>query len=541
MMHLVYAKSVMAWAAFAVVWPLFWAVQRRRGLAVDTPGRRRSITALLVVSVLVLTSEIGQALLYTSHALFFDVYESSVAAVSSLLATGRPVYPAPDAPAWYVQIGYGPMLYVLNVPFIALFGPSVAVCKWAGVLSFLGTLALTVDTYAARGGVNGLYTGLVGAAALALSLGRLPHLEYWTRADPHIVFCVALALWCCETRRLPVALRALAVGCALGVAVNLKLTACIYFLPIVVLALRSFTRPSLGLAAVATLGAALLPFAARLISFANYRHWLGVLRAQGVDWHELGPNVWRGSYWLLPLLLGGLAVRAVPLLRGGAAELAPLPRAERARWVATFGAAALLMVVASKPGATIHHLLPLCPLLLHAFLTLPADARSTLAYRVSGAAFVTSSLVAQAPSKLREWHDDLRAASLAPPIDAELREFVRLHPKSTIEMGPTHSDLPDASTLRPFLVQTGNPYPLDVGTLMDSQSVGGYDAGRVANYLRSCAADFILFPARSEPFADAGYYSWGPLFPPVCRTAFRSAYQHVVHLRYYDAYACVPS
>lgn len=535
-MHLQNGKSVLAWAAFALLLPLALRANAAGKLAWLTRGRARAV--LVALCALAALHELAQALLYATHGFGGDPYEASIAAVSAAFAHGQPIYPDPAAPLWYVQIGYGPVIYVLQRLSLGAFGPSIAACKLPGVLSFAVTLGLTLRTYRSRAPGGSWLAPVAACAVLALAVGRQTHMGYSMRTDPELVTCAAAAVWALEDRSPPLALRAAIFGLALGLAVNLKLTAVLYFVPMLALGLFEIPfRHMLVSAAVAAV-TAVAPFLLPHVSLQNYLYWLGTLKAQGIEWPLVPLNFFWTLYFVMPLAFAAYA------LRGRLARSSSKPQDRRTLggyvYAASLALALLLLViVASKPGASIHHLVPLFPALIQAFARATAAAEHTDVPATVALVFALSLLFSQVPSRVRDWPSELATPGLARALEAELREVVQRHPGRSVEMAPAASPLPDRAQLRAALVEAGEPYVLDQGTVSDLPTTGAWrlPASMLARIER-CAVDVEVVPQGGQPYGFASYYTGAPVFPPAYRAAFEQSYAEVEHLKYYDVYTC---
>jgi hypothetical protein len=477
-----------------------------------------------------------QATLYLTHPMLFDPYEASVASLSGIVGSGQPLIHAPDDPYRYVQIGYGPVLYFWNAAFVRLFGSTIPACKAAGVTSFSAALVLMVLVGRSRTSQHAWLSlrGLVAGAVLALLLGYFGHYAFWTRADPHIVLCATAAGVAVAHRAWTPRIRALLLGLALGLAVNLKITAAVYLAPFVVVFLLEEPRKVALLALGVSVFVAALPFCLPGVSLAAYLAWLRVLGSQGVGSRTV--ILWEGMRALF---------YATPLL-----ALWMLKTFGPARWswkrhlhaASCLACAAAVAVFASKTGAGEHHFMPLFPALIYA---VSRDFPSRIGRRIDlrGAmvlGMVATFLLEGVPKHRDLWTMEMENQRYGNVLVDELRGFMAAHPRETVEMGTADLAYLWPGYYRPVLVYAGQPFHVDIGTLMDLDSVNrGVMPDAMIERVRQCRTSFFLIPRWGEPFETQGVYHTGRnVYDARYVTAFRAAYHRVASLEHFDVFAC---
>ncbi len=505
--------------------------------------------ALRVACWAVLAVGLVQAGLYASYPAFYDPYEASVASVSGLVGVGAPLFHSVKDPVRYVQIGYGPMLYFIDYAFLRAFGLTIQACKLASVTTFSASLLLTARAFRRESSRWSLLCtrGLGAAVALALGLGYFGHWAFWSRADPHIVFCVVIGVWAMEERRFSKRVKALVLGLALGVAVNLKLTACLYFFPLFVLGFFELGWRNMLFFTVTSVAAAVLPFLLPTVSLRNYLYWLGELRKQGLGSEEAMIAVGKRALFYAAPLAPAWFFAAVTRARLRRSRLYMslvfsfrlLGAKGHCYFLAIVFACGLLVIVASKPGATEHHFVPMFPVLIHGVLRMVPKAVRGIDFRlISGLALVLVLFIIDWNKQTFLWKMQMatRPGSLA--TAAEVTSFLAQHPGRTVEMGPGISL---ALTLfRPILVYARQPYTLDVGTLSDLDSVSsGRLPGAILKRVETCVVDYFLITKGGAPFQARGYYTTGRgIFASGYPEVFAKAYEKTESLKYYDVYTC---
>jgi hypothetical protein len=198
-----------------------------------------------------------------------------------------------------------------------------------------------------------LFTSLL--AALALRLGPF---AFWSRPDPFLLLCVTAAVLAATRKSLA---NTVVLAIALGIAVNLKIYSALYFIPVVMIAIKTgFDRPALIKAAAIAIVVIILPFVFfPQISFRNYWEILRLIGKRGFGFVEF-----RFSFeWLVTVslpLLGGLLFYRVT-----SRHPRPQMEANDKRFLAALlVASGAILIFASKLGAGPHHFLPLIPILL---------------------------------------------------------------------------------------------------------------------------------------------------------------------------------
>jgi hypothetical protein len=201
---------------------------------------------------------------------------------------------------------------------------------------------------------------------------------------------------------------------------------------------------------------------------------------------------------------------------------------------------AVTCVIAAKPGAGRHHLLPVLPLVLDALvdgvdgiergrLGARAARALTLIAHATLATIVVTSAWASAQSLSR------RSARVV-ATRHELRELLARY-----EGVPTQMGYADASsyedTYDRLLVAFYQPLTLDAASQMDS-AASGYPASRMlAEQLAQCAPRIWIVP-RGNPFTLPGYDSGAPVFDDAFRQAFARRWEPVEDGVYYRVFRC---
>lgn len=315
----------------------------------------RTSYAIAIVSLIgVMLVEVSFYLHYSDLVLFDAEAGSMVAAW--LWSTGAPLYPDGASDKAYGLL-YGPLTFLLyGLPF-ELGARSMLPARAIAATLFVGALGMTAAIALRQRGSN-----LARLAVLLLALGLIAMFGrsvYTARGDVALFFLLSLSVLALKTRwRLPVA------AVSLGLAVNFKITAVLYFLPIAAYVIGDWIESSparrremhppldLLLAGSAFVAVVFLPFASNGVTWQQYAN--EVLAA---GQHEI--EVERMVKVSFSVLL--FALLPVALVRR------QFPDENKAMLFAGYGlfcSGVVAAILGGKVGSGAYHLLPLLPFLV---------------------------------------------------------------------------------------------------------------------------------------------------------------------------------
>ena len=444
---------------------------------------------------------------------YLDHIESTVVINGWQYVHGAALYEIEDGAPRFSSF-YGPLAYLAPVPALLLFGASVAASKVAAVLALAATLAV-MTRHLVRGAAA---PAAAGAPMLLLAAGLLlfGKVSFWARSDSLLVLVAAIAVALAERRR-----GALWVGLSIGVAVNLKAHAFLYFTPVLFDLWRRDGWRAVPTVAVSSIAVFLLPFLLPGISLPDYV--AGLVQQMGHRTH-----VW--SIALVPILLAGLL--ALPLIVAWPAGPERRPRQDRAFAAAAAAALAVLLYPASFTGAGAYHLVPFLPVLTEAFHRLRPE---NLAARVAPLAVLLFALP-QAVVTVAAMGEHRGEAVLA----EEALALARQSPGSTIHMGygDNQRSYMVSQLGKAVLALHGFPALIDAQVLGELAFVGVDGSRRWVPYLRDCRIERWLVPKGERPFALTGYYDDHPLFDADFRRAFADNYRLADSSKNFDIWQC---
>ena len=452
---------------------------------------------------------LAAVIVYAATPAYFDHVEPSVASVSWLVVRGLPAYPDPESAGMY-GLPYGPMLFLLNGLTMKTLGAGIITSKIAGASAAVASLFLV--GWAVRQARGNWPVAMRWTALIYLMFGAA---STWVRAEPLLLLSSSLAVLSLTVSRVP---SVLLLALAIGVGVNLKVSAIIYLLPASVLVWRKHGPAAFAAAAVAAAVVTVVPYLAfSNISFAGYLSWLQAAAGQGI---RLGA---------LPTALEWMFVLMLPMLLAGRAESARGDSDAGTFRALVIASMAVSIPLAIKHGTGVYHFLPFVPSIMFAAYT----ARKHEPLALAPPLVATFALIAAL--QLTPW---LTATTSLPArqIVSELKQIEAAH-AGTVAMG--YSANYRLSFFRPELVFDGQPYALDGASVMDWHWSGRPFPAAALAALRACAVDAWIVPAGTPPFGLPNAYPIaGDVFPDDFRQTFAERYTLETSGQWFDVWRC---
>jgi Glycosyltransferase family 87 len=445
---------------------------------------------------------------------YLDHVEGNVLISGWQYVHGEPLYRMQDGAPHFATF-YGPLAYLLEVPALILLGASVTVSKLTSLLALLATV-LIVSAHFVRHPCAG--DARRGIFFLLAALLLFSPVSFWVRSDPIETLLVAIAVSSTTSHRGP-----LWVGICMGMAVNLKVHAFFYFLPL----LADLWWSSGRRAVLITIGTAvltfILPFFGPRISFGDYVRGLAQqIGARRQTWSQIWPISISLSLLLLPV--------AIPLLT---------QRQQRRTTVyaaATLATALLLLYPATAPGCGAYHFLPLVPIIADLCYRLEAIAIS--AELTPAAILVVACLGAS---------QILRELSINRGSNLVSTEALALARHSTVQpvqvgYGDNRQSYQLSQLSRTVLALNSYPALIDAHVLMELHEIGIDGSARWIHYLTECRIRRWMLPKGERPFAiDSYFYDNEPLFSQRFRQAFFDHYKLVEQTKHFAIWDCIPN
>ena len=440
---------------------------------------------------------------------YLDHIEGAVAVSAwEYAASGIPLYQLQDGAPRFATY-YGPLAYLVEALPFALFGTGMAISKLVSMAAIAATLAAMAKHFFDR---NGWGAVSVGAFYLAAGMLMFTPQSFWVRPDPFETLLVAAGV--------ALAANPIALGICIGLAVNFKIHAFVYFFPILIetLAARQW-RKLLMITAVAALTFA-LPFLAPGISLQDY---LAGLSQQVGGRHPSAAEI---ASVLVPALFLALPVLSALLTQKHA-------QPDRLYALAAIATLALLFYPAAFPGAGPYHFLPLVPVLADALSRLkpPAwiAALSTIPLLLLG--FLAVQTVRHTMAERDSWA----------VIAADALALARQAPTSSVQIGygDSRQSYDIAELGRAELTLHGYPAQIDAQILMELGPIGIDGSRRWVDSLARCGTERWLLPKGETPFALTNFlYGLGPIFDADFRREFLAHYRLTASDQYFDVWDC---
>jgi hypothetical protein len=488
------------------------------------PARVSVWLGALSISYLILVAAI-----YTVLPVLAEDGEASIASIGRLAKDGLPIYPSLDSAARHIDV-YGPVTYLVRVPFYYLLGDSLFSAKLPGFLALMLSLLLTyrICRHYVRPVISVIVLGFV-----SLVLTRFSPYPFMLRTEPFLVLLVSGFVW--AVLETPSTVLIIISGITCAALPNLKATALIYTIPVIALIIvwRGWRIAAAGIA----LGLLLLPMPFLLpnVSLANQLAILDLARRHAFSLSTLLKNLQYAILFLVPLLIA-----VYELMRAGRRLSRPL----KIYTLATAGAILLACVPAAKVGSSSYQLLPLIIPVIHSYLWLEkeiASERTAISVASYAAPLAATFLFYSITSSMLLWNT-IRFAPTAHQIIAEIHDVELRFPSRGIEIGYAN-DMEDPVTWYRFqTVLDGQPYTIDSAQMVDIDFGGGIaipDA--TIRYMESCRTGVWLIPRGGKPFTtDDKYLGPGhPLFNTRFRQAFLTHYKLIGSGHFFDIWAAI--
>jgi hypothetical protein len=468
---------------------------------------------------------IGQYVLldtYLDHAL------PNIAIRSWRLINGQELYYSSESLNFVAGV-YGPLLYVFNGLVLWVFGGTLASSNAAGGLAvILGLAALSFHLCKTS-------DRDVAAVSVIMFLGvvlALSPISFWARPDPFILMLVCFALLSIHLKKFGEYVPHIAVAICIGLAVNFKAHAFLYFIPIVFRYCTKRWYISWFLMAALSILVFLLPFGLSPISLSEYLGRLfDIVGGRTVSPNLLYTATKYSTLFLLPAIV-----------------LAIVWKWARSRinvkdiiyfW-AFFLSICGGIYSASVPGAGWYHLLAFIPISADLFSKFVGSLKEKLLPRtiLLSIFFLTFVIISITPQK-RLWKTYDRLSTMAPVSD-EIRSVITRFPGQTIEMG-YGQDVASTYSLtyaRPLLAFAGNRTTITGPSAMELRYQGQPASSALLAHIKSCGTNLWLIPKGERPFSMNNYFNNDPAFWPKMQEVFIFAYEVKTTLKYFDVWAC---
>jgi hypothetical protein len=452
----------------------------------------------------------GCSVAYLIYPNFIDHLEPTILVITQIWLQAGDIYPPTTAPSMHGLL-YGPALYWIQAAFQSSLIDPILSSKLPGVLAFNMAWLL-------------LFRHCRTPLAKGYLIFLLPFnlILFWNRAEPFFLLIVACAIWLAER---PIKHKAAYLGLLAGLACALKAHGILYVLPIFIFHIHCNAKKYLVFAFVATL-TTLAFFIDAGTSLFQYLAYLKLATTHGIAWPYLEKNLFfLGCIWLPLALTLTSSQRAKP---------------EIVTWGLIATTETLIAIVGAKPGAGVHHLIPviaanayLYDRLLHKAGGQPTH---TNAFKLS---FAILAVYIMFFAWKNVYDSEIQtSASIQSQSQAasELKALARTYPHLFMGVTDKENNNYRLTFLRPYLVQP-SAQQFEYAGFMDL-SFAGVSADFLADDFIHCKYPYVVTPLQGEPFSILNFYNNQLLFPKVVQDAFLTHYRTRETGKFYKLYEC---
>ena len=467
---------------------------------------------------------------YVTLGTYLDHAEPDAAIMAWRFASGLPLYFPVDAAEGLIT-AYGPLLYVLVSLPLKLFGPSIEMSKLAPAFA-CGFSVVVFALYVWRR-FGWTYVGL-GVVPFTGFILIVAPTSFWVRPESFIVLLVSAALLStlAMDKQRPWVTAIIVAACA-GLAMNLKVHAFIYFVPLVI---RHCTGNWIRVWPVMAAVSILLffsPFALPNISLFNYIDGIaGVVGERPLQMASLLKALKWSPMFLAPgaiLLLAWLSKAKNP------------SRADLTYFGVLAGCLILVYYPSSVQGSTWRQLLPFFPLTVDLFLRFLPLLNEKRALWIIGAtvfplaiaiiAFTPQKRIVTAFTGNNVWIEK---------AERDIKSILDRYPNQAIQMGYGQASQIGYPTtyLRPLFAFAGHAVTLSSPSSMERQFAGKPIPPAKLEWIKSCKTPIWVIPKNNRPFAMVSFLAEGRTFPESLEEAFLANYQPRESVGKYRVWSC---
>jgi hypothetical protein len=450
------------------------------------------------------------SILYLFYPNFIDHLEPTITQITLIWMQGGDLYPPSNAPSMHGLL-YGPALYWIQYPFLAISGDLILGSKLPSVFAFNAAWILLFFTY--RNSLSKSYLILLLPFNLIL---------FWNRAEPYFVLLVGLAIVVTEHK--PKAW-ALMFGVLAGLASSLKAHGVLYILPFLIFFGAYSARAAVEFATA---------FAVICLSFflndgtslIQYLAYLKSAAKHGISFAYLEKNLFFLCFTWVPIALTFKDTTTSTY--------------DAYRWMGILLIEILVAIAGSKPGAGVHHLIPIVVLNSYLYeVQLRKVANIEIKFSSMKLGFVILALYVLSFVWKNIYDSEIKSYEVIESQSQATHEIQTLgetYPNLLMGVTDKENEHYRLTFLRPYLVKPLAPQ-FEYAGFMDL-SYSGISDHLFADSLRQCNYRYIAIPKRGVPFSIVNFYTNEPLFSGATRSAFRDHYQPHYSGTFFNVYAC---
>lgn len=480
---------------------------------------------------------------YGSFPSYIDHSEPATVFRAWLTLQGHELYRTHDAYD-YLLSPYGPLTYLLNGLVMLIKGGSLFNSKLTSLSSSLLSIGFFIAFVWRAYGRK--FAGPAMLLMCCFLLLGLPH-TIWVRPDPVMVMLVSFALFSTtfgkgkENKKPSAWLTAVIIATCVGLAVNFKAHAFLFFIPIVIgycTVNRLIVWPAM---VVISLIVFALPFVLSNIDFGPYQYDM----LKMADVHPVAFELLLPSLRYTLVFISPIAVFTVAwwIDRGGMTTI------DIQYIIGFLGCISVGLYFTIIPGTYWYHLIPFFPVTLDIFFRFSnrLQTKGNVQASIISVFALTFIILSITPQKRFHRVISDRVAK-AESVMQEVTDIIEANPDTPMELG--YGDNVTAtynlSFIRPLLAFAGNDTIVAGHSDMEAAYWRKQPSEAKIKYLKSCAAKIWLIPVDEEPFALANFYQdnlgttvkkrW--VYSSGFREAFLSSYQKTKSRQYFDIWNC---
>jgi hypothetical protein len=445
------------------------------------------------------------------------------------LVTGQELYLAREAEN-YLFMHYGPVLFLWNGLFMALFGGSILSSKIAGVFSMLMGVGVFGAYVWRRYGYS--YVGFGVVIFVCIQSFAVPF-YFFNRPDPLLVLLVTIALFSTtlQSKTAHNYISPVFIAICLGLAVNLKAHAFLYFAPIVFVYCSDRWRISYSLIIALSLVIFALPFFSSLISISNYLD--GVSSVVGA--HEFLMDSMITSLKKSPLYLSPLIIAGIVFL----VRKQHLPMRSLMYSGLLFLTITIVLYPASISGASWYHFMPMVSVTVDVILRLIKDLDKYSKIQTSIAALFAVFYLITIITPQKRLNLFFTERMYMSEVKAEVKTIMATHSGDSIQMGygdTSTTNSYEKTYLKPVLMFAGNPIAIDAYSDMETSLANVPISQKKLEHLETCKTDHWLIPTGEVPFELNSYFG-GKIYSLDFQNSFLANYRLAETHKYFDVWS----
>jgi hypothetical protein len=447
---------------------------------------------------------------YLFYPNFIDHLEPTILQITQIWMQGGAMYPPMDTASMHGLL-YGPALYWIQYPFVAISSDAILGSKLPSVLAFNAAWVLLFCTY--RHSLSKAYLLLLLPFNLIL---------FWNRAEPYFVLLVSLAVVVIERKPKN---WALLLGVLAGLASSLKAHGVLYILPFLIFFGAYSARAAVEFTAA---------FAVICLSFflndgtslIQYLAYLKLATKHGISFAYLEKNLFFLWFTWIPIAL--------------TFKHAPTSTRDAYRWAGVLLIEILVAIAGSKPGAGVHHLIPI--VVLNAYLyEIQLRKIDNIEIKFSGVKIGLAILALYVLSFVWKniYDSEIKSQdAIESQFQAahEIQVLGKKYPNMLMGITDKENENYRLTFLRPYLVNPMTPQ-FEYAGFMDLNYSSVSDQPLI-NALRQCEYRYIAMPKTGAPFSIVNFYTDEPLFSDATRSEFQKHYQRDDSGKFFTIYTC---